>query len=182
MAQQSKFVTEFGQGDEFAEFSTDIQVPGFQPRMLFVRPESSKMLRQSTFWICTILFLTVPYRIWFSNHCDEIRVTVVKEAYVAPLRRDEGSKQGWLSFFSSHGRTNAIVEDETFGSMLREIRILEDSNDPSTALQQELPHEQLSSQPFHAVLPPPLNTTISSANVTMKDDQVDEGSGADDSS
>ena len=29
--------------------------------------------------LATLLGLSLPYRIWFAKHCDEIRVTVVKE-------------------------------------------------------------------------------------------------------
>jgi hypothetical protein len=31
------------------------------------------------FWLFTILGLTVPYRIRFGKHCDELRVAVIKE-------------------------------------------------------------------------------------------------------
>jgi hypothetical protein len=53
--------------------------------MLAIRPiqgvSSVKLFRLSTFWIFTILGLSLPYRIWFARHCDALRVTVVKEVY-----------------------------------------------------------------------------------------------------
>ncbi|KAG7351121.1 Tmem151 family protein [Nitzschia inconspicua] len=80
--QQSNFFTKHGQGDEFAEFSTDIQVAGYRPRMLAVRPRknrAARLFRLHFFWVFTLLGLTVPYRIWFKQHCDFVRVAVVKE-------------------------------------------------------------------------------------------------------
>jgi hypothetical protein len=86
--QQSSFVTEHGRGDEFTEFSTDISVPFYRPRMLAVRSiegiSSPKMFRLHVFWFFTFCGLTVPYRIWFKRHCDSLRVTVVKETSVNP--------------------------------------------------------------------------------------------------
>jgi hypothetical protein len=80
--QQSDFVTQHGQGDEFAEFSTDIQVAGYRPRILVLRPKrhaAAKLFRLHFFWVFTLLGLTVPYRIWFKQHCDFVRVAIVKE-------------------------------------------------------------------------------------------------------
>jgi hypothetical protein len=31
------------------------------------------------FWLVTLLGFTVPFRIWFSRHCDDVRVTIIKE-------------------------------------------------------------------------------------------------------
>ncbi|KAG7354210.1 Tmem151 family protein [Nitzschia inconspicua] len=80
--QQSNFFTKHGQGDELAEFSTDIQVDGYRPRMLAVRPRknrAARLFRLHFFWVFTLLGLTVPYRIWFKQHCDFVRVAIVKE-------------------------------------------------------------------------------------------------------
>lgn len=86
--QQSEFVTEHGRGDEFTEFSTDIQVPGYRPRMLAVRSikgiSSARIFRLHLFWFFTFCGLTVPYRIWFKRHCDSLRVIVVKETSAVP--------------------------------------------------------------------------------------------------
>lgn len=97
--QQADFVTEKGQGDEFAEFSTNIVVEGFKPRMLAVRDvegvPSAKLFRIQLFWLFTLLGLTVPYRIWFARHCDELRVTVVKET--SSEKPSSWTKKGWFS-------------------------------------------------------------------------------------
>lgn len=87
--QQSDFVTKYGREDEFAEFSTSIDVAGYRPRLLVMGsrslsrdesiPYAKQFFRLSMFWIVTALGLTVPYRIWFKRHCDFVRVTVVKE-------------------------------------------------------------------------------------------------------
>ncbi|KAL7536654.1 hypothetical protein ACHAXR_008264 [Thalassiosira sp. AJA248-18] len=74
-----------GRKDVHAEFATNIDLEGFRPRLLAVRPVrrasniSAALFRQHIFILFTILGLSLPYRIWFGKHCDEIRVTVVKE-------------------------------------------------------------------------------------------------------
>jgi hypothetical protein len=106
--QQSEFVTRYGREDEFAEFSTSIDVAGYRPRLLVAWPLLSslhnsdtnykhkhkhhkpykaqhyhhRLVRLSAFWAFTCLGMTVPYRIWFKRHCDMLRVTVVKETNV----------------------------------------------------------------------------------------------------
>mmetsp|Transcript_5221 Transcript_5221/g.11563 ORF Transcript_5221/g.11563 Transcript_5221/m.11563 type:complete len:406 (-) Transcript_5221:570-1787(-) len=80
--QQSNFVTKYGREDEFAEFSTEIEVAGYRPRLLarnYSTPSKKRLFRLSVFWMFTCIGLTVPYRVWFKRHCDFIRVTVVKE-------------------------------------------------------------------------------------------------------
>mmetsp|Transcript_6097 Transcript_6097/g.14799 ORF Transcript_6097/g.14799 Transcript_6097/m.14799 type:complete len:324 (-) Transcript_6097:140-1111(-) len=88
--QQSEFVTRYGREDEFAEFSTDIEVTGYRPRLLVADASGDKnknnkndlklkLARLPVFWAFTCLGLTVPYRVWFKRHCDFLRVTVVKE-------------------------------------------------------------------------------------------------------
>lgn len=89
--QQSEFVTRYGREDEFAEFSSSIEVAGYRPRLLVAWPLSSpntnknirdykrRLVRLSVFWVFTCLGMTVPYRVWFKRHCDLLRVTVVKE-------------------------------------------------------------------------------------------------------
>lgn len=41
------------------------------------------LAKKEMFWFFTLIGLTVPYRIWFSRHCDEICVTMVKETTAA---------------------------------------------------------------------------------------------------
>jgi len=130
--QQSSFVTEHGQGDEFAEFSTSIQVADFRPRMLAIRPvlagvpllAANKFFRSHLFWIFTLLGLTVPYRIWFSRHCDELRVTVVKETAAEP---PVSPSRSWL--FSSRTATTEPTSPtsddgkEGFRSVMQQLKL-----------------------------------------------------------
>jgi hypothetical protein len=129
--QQSDFVTQHGQGDEYAEFSTNIQVAGFKPRMLAIRAvegiPSAKLFRSHLFWIFTAMGLTVPYRIWFARHCDELRVAVIKEtASELPVQ----PSRSWMSSFSSSSRTPAeptspapADEQEAFRSLMQELKL-----------------------------------------------------------
>ena len=98
--QQSEFVTRYGREDEFAEFSTSIEVAGYRRRVLVANPIQNvgssdptgenengktkldlkrKLGRLSVFWVFTCLGLTVPYRVWLKRQCDFLRVTIVKE-------------------------------------------------------------------------------------------------------
>ncbi|KAL7484371.1 hypothetical protein ACHAW6_010004 [Cyclotella cf. meneghiniana] len=84
-AQQAAFVMLEGRKDVNAEFATTIEVPGFCPKLLAVRPVprarniSASLFRLHIYYLFTLLGLSLPYRIWFAKHCDEIRVSVVKE-------------------------------------------------------------------------------------------------------
>lgn len=86
-AQQAAFVTLEGRKDVYAEFATSIEVEGFRPKLLAVRPVriskashiSAALFRQHVYFIFTLLGLSLPYRIWFSKHCDEVKVTILKE-------------------------------------------------------------------------------------------------------
>ncbi|VEU43588.1 unnamed protein product [Pseudo-nitzschia multistriata] len=99
--QQSDFVTKYGREDEFAEFSTHIDVTGYRPRLLAhndCTQWKTRMFRTSIFWMFTCLGLTVPYRVWFKRHCDFIRVTIVKET------KAMGATDSYLrSWFPSQG-------------------------------------------------------------------------------
>ena len=105
-AQQTEFVTREGCKDQFAEFSTNIGVEGFKSRVLAVRPMrgggplSSRFFRLHLFWIFTCLGLTVPYRIWFARHCDELRVAVIKETFVAGKKPKLQSSSSWTKWFA----------------------------------------------------------------------------------
>ncbi len=84
-AQQAAFVTMEGRKDVYAEFATSIEVEGFRPKLLAVRPVrrashiSAALFRQHVYFLVTLLGLSLPFRIWFSKHCDEVKVTVLKE-------------------------------------------------------------------------------------------------------
>lgn len=121
--QQGNFVSEHLTSDEYAEFSTSIQVAGFKPRMLALRPveghPSVKLFRLNLFWLFTFLGLTVPFRIWFARHCDEIRVTVTKETVTL-----ENPSKGW--FTRSSKRASSPQEHtlrEGFKRMMQELSL-----------------------------------------------------------
>lgn len=89
--------------------------------MLAVRPvegvPSAKMFRLHLFWIFTLAGLTVPYRIWFARHCDELRVTVAKET--------ASSKSGsstW-SWFSKSTSDETTEWNKEFKSKMRELAL-----------------------------------------------------------
>jgi TMEM151 family len=130
MKQQSQFVTDHGQGDHYAEFSTSIHVNGFKPRLLAVRPASRKVFVQQriVFWICTLIGLTVPFRMWFSDNCDEIRVTVVKELLPSgstpPVSPTDALKRGnYKSWFMSSSSSTPHDDNITFRSMMQGLRL-----------------------------------------------------------
>jgi hypothetical protein len=113
--QQSNFITRHGQGDKFAEFSTDIQVAGYRSRVLAIQRKThplGKAFRLHFFWVFTLLGLTVPYRIWFKQHCDFVRVTLIKETSSIPK-----SSRGWvrssLDMFPSPGAEKPSKIGET---------------------------------------------------------------------
>jgi hypothetical protein len=141
--QQSTFVTKEG-SDEYTEFSTSIQgkwhaqfcgmllhvptltlfsktVKGFRRRMLAVRPvegvPSTKLFRLHLFWIFTLIGLTVPYRIWFARHCDELRVTVVKET-----ASGKTGSSSW-SWFSRSSSDQSAEWNKEFKSKMRELAL-----------------------------------------------------------
>jgi len=117
-AQQVAFVMLQGRKDVHAEFSTTIDVDGFRPKLLAVRPVrlgphkvSAALFRQHIYILSTLLGLSLPFRIWFAKHCDEIRVTVVKETCNI---RGGASNEGEMvpaepksSWFRSWGKSTA---------------------------------------------------------------------------
>ena len=68
--------------------------------MLAIQPvdgaPSSKLFRLNTFWIFTVLGMSLPYRIWFARHCDQLRVTVVKETYAEVVPKST-FMSGWFT-------------------------------------------------------------------------------------
>jgi hypothetical protein len=132
LKQQSRFVTENGQGDESAEFSTSLDVAGFSSRLLAVR-RRSKLFRLQLFWLFTLLGLSVPYRVWFSNHCDAIRVSVIKETSVDPPPE---SKKSW---FRTSDQTSGS-HDEIFRSMMQQLKLYasDESEDETAAVLEDV--------------------------------------------
>ena len=105
-AQQARFVSVEGRRDVHAEFATEIDVEGFRPKVLAVRAAgggggggrglaSSALFRRRMYALCVLLGLSLPYRIWFAGRCDELRVSVAKEASCAAARPDgDGEEAG----------------------------------------------------------------------------------------
>lgn len=103
LTQQSNFVTKQGTGHDHAEFSTSIDLPGFRRRVLAVQPAKgfglTRLLRLESYWIFTLLGLTVPFRNWFSANCDVLRVAIVKEVMANPPSslKNQPLTSEWLS-------------------------------------------------------------------------------------
>lgn len=76
-----------------------LAVDGFKPKMLAVRKVKghpvASLFRLHLFWLFTFLGLTFPYRIWFSRHCDELRVTVAKETSTGRVSSSSSSTSSW---------------------------------------------------------------------------------------
>lgn len=88
--------------------------------MLAVRPvkgvPSAKLFRLHLYWMFTLIGLTVPFRIWFARHCDELRVTVAKEtSTVKP-----SSSWSWLSKSAPDPSTES---NERFKVMMRDLAL-----------------------------------------------------------
>jgi len=71
--------------------------------VLAVRPPTGvqKVFNVRYFWLFTMLGLSVPYRIRFGKHCDELRVAVVKEVTVEVKPEYGSSSLSKSSWFSS---------------------------------------------------------------------------------
>ena len=164
-AQQTDFVTREGNKDQFAEFSTNIGVEGFKSRVLAIRPMrrggtlSSRFFRLHLFWIFTCLGLTLPYRIWFSRHCDELRVAVIKETFAIGKKPKLQSSSSWTKWFArskemdqtsfaDESSQNGVVASlkSDFRKRMEELAIYqafeaEETRETAALLQQELEKE-----------------------------------------
>lgn len=113
-AQQAAFIILEGRKDTHAEFATTIEVDGFRPKLLAVRPVGlgahkvpAALFRQHIYVLCTLLGLSLPFRIWFAKHCDEIKVTIVKEVCNSSQNldtEDEMELESKSSWFRGWGR------------------------------------------------------------------------------
>ena len=137
------------------EFATTIEVDGFRPKLLAVRPvrrirgskriiPSAALFRQHVYILFTLLGLSLPYRIWFARHCDEIRVTVVKETSIEESRSAKDTKKdtvekssswfplpwGWGSSQSLSATERA---QESFRRRMRELSLYDDEEESSAA-------------------------------------------------
>ena len=125
--QQTDFVMREGSKDQYAEFSTNIDVEGFKSRVLAVRttrrgPLSSRFFRLHLFWIFTCLGLTVPYRIWFARHCDELRVAVIKETFATGKKPKPQSSSSWTKWFVRSKESDQAAFDPNVASLRSDFR------------------------------------------------------------
>jgi len=128
-SQQSDFVNRLSKADKLAEFSTNIEVHGYRPKLLAIRPTqgSARALHQFRiyhFWLFTILGLTVPFRILFARHCDELRVAVVKEtSSVGNAEVSSFAKLMQSSWFGSNISPSLKEQGEHFRSRMEEMSL-----------------------------------------------------------
>jgi hypothetical protein len=107
-SQQAKFISLEGRKDEQAEYSTTIEVMGLKSnntnKVLVVRDADKYKWFHNLymFWFVTLLGFTVPFRIWFSRHCDDVRVTLIKEisSNVTTTSSKSIGLPSWGSFLS----------------------------------------------------------------------------------
>lgn len=95
---------------------------GFRRRMLAVRSvegvPSAKLFRLHLYWMFTLMGLTVPFRIWFARHCDELRVTVAKETSTG--NKKPSSSWSWRSKSTPDPSTEY---NEHFKAKMRELAL-----------------------------------------------------------
>lgn len=98
---------------------------GFKPEVLAVGSiegvPSPKLFRLHMFWIFTCIGMTVPYRIWFTRHCDYLRVSVVKETSNSPVAPVGDSS--FRSWFSSHSSQTSASEKSRFRSIMQSLSL-----------------------------------------------------------
>jgi hypothetical protein len=106
---------------------------------------SAALFRQHVYVLFALLGLSLPYRIWFARHCDEIRVTVVKETSVEEKKSARETREavvekssswffplpwGWGSSQSSSATETA---QELFRRRMRELSLYDDGVEPTAA-------------------------------------------------
>ena len=121
-------------------------MPGFCPKLLAVRPVpharniSASLFRLHIYYLFTLLGLSLPYRIWFAKHCDEVRVSVVKETSDSAtiVDKDENTqvsetKSSWLRskiWGTSTSVSSAAIErkkaQELFRKSMQSFSLYED--------------------------------------------------------
>lgn len=127
-AQQRAFLkTEHS--DDFAEFTTSVQVPGYQTCVLAVPPGVRLLCSQSSFWFFTLAGLTVPYRRWLSAKCNEVRVRVVKETSA------DKASVGW---FAGSPKTQT---ESPFQAMMQKLNTTPEENNETSDLEVLAPEE-----------------------------------------
>ena len=188
--QQSKFVEEHGKADKFGEFSTRIEVKGFRPRVLAIRPSRDtgmgKFFSLALFWMLTLMGMSFPYRVWFAQHADELRVTVVKETTALnPTQR----MRSWFSGGPPRSENMDEKDDETnFRSFMEQMQLYEneelmngsettvetpfrENNDPMILPENEESHREATDESSTA---PEVNAMNPSNDDVLKDGQQAE--------
>ncbi len=140
--QQANFVTTEGQSDEYAEFSTNIFLQGFKPQLLAVRNvngvRSARLFRLHTFWIFTAFGLSLPFRIWFSGHCDELRVTVAKETLADPHIH---SSKSWFGKSLTSTPSEAANNDPAFRLAMQTLSLYDKPVSHTNDVNTPSPHQ-----------------------------------------
>lgn len=121
-----------------------IAVSGFKPQVLAVGSvegvPSAKLFRLHLFWICTCFGMTVPYRIWFTRHCDYLRVSVVKETSNSPVAPvGDSSFRRWFSFQSSASEESLFRSIMQGLSLYNRETLLQDQFDEKSPIRDSTP-------------------------------------------
>jgi hypothetical protein len=104
-------------------------VKGYKEKVLAVRKFKGvrQMYSLKYFWLFTLIGLTVPYRIWFSNHCDELRVAIVKEVMSQDTSKviESTAEKSWFptSWFTKGEAQDA--KGENFRKQMQEMSLYE---------------------------------------------------------
>ncbi len=104
---------------------------------------SAALFQKHLYVLFTLLGLSLPYWIWFARHCDEIRVTVVKETSIKERSSAKDTKEaaekssswfplpwGWGSSQSLSATERA---QESFRRKMRDLLLYDDQEKPSAA-------------------------------------------------
>ncbi len=104
---------------------------------------SAALFRKHLYVLFTLLGLSLPYRIWFARHCDEIRVTVVKETSIEERSSAKDTKEAAensLSWFplpwgwgSSQSLSATERAQELFRRKMRKLSLYDDEEKPLAA-------------------------------------------------
>jgi len=83
LSEEANFITREGRYDSHYFFERRLDLGGvdsFLHKLLVVRTGLSDVVfaSQVWFWIVSLVGLTVPFRIWFSNHCHQTELSLTK--------------------------------------------------------------------------------------------------------
>jgi hypothetical protein len=101
---------------------------------------SAALFRLHVYFLFTLLGLSLPYRIWFAKHCDEIRVTVVKETSIeesppAKVTKETAEKSSWFPLswgWGSQSSSATARAQELFRKRMRELSLYDEEKPPSS--------------------------------------------------